>query len=151
MNRPSGSGSVKRQASASDAACFAAWKWIHPPIFKRHHKLDLAACRSTCRLMLAAPLDARCVHTLKAVFISSVSEEKWFLMLVLMLILGVNGAIEINVFLWSIKASINGRANADARCECLSPEYIRQSPHVRIFRTVIQRPTFIAPKKPREP
>ena len=142
-------------------------------------------------------------------------EPIWFLMLVLMLMLGVNGAIEITVFLWSIKASIKGRANADARFECLIPEYIRQSPHVRIFRvrlyqasastlrwplrfcshwkrrshfrmglqiifkwlhcfqweqnrkhhrrvdadawykqalrTVIQRPTFIAPKKPREP
>ena len=31
--------------------------------------------------------------------------------------LGVNGAIEPNVFLSSVNANVNARVNADARCE----------------------------------
>ena len=37
--------------------------------------------------------------------------------LALMLMLGVNDAIEINVFLPSVNASVNVRVNADGRCE----------------------------------
>ena len=49
----------------------------------------------------------------------SVQKQIEFCRMVLMLMsmLGVDGAIETNVFLSSVNARVNAKVNADARCE----------------------------------